>query len=257
MTRDIWTKCQIREKSTTFPRKCWGGIWGESLEKKITILRNKGLNLPKKHINIDNALVVPLLVDTELVGQIALANKDDGFTAMDQHQLESIAEFLAPILKIYLEKEEMDKELRSSVLKLKQTNIALNVMIDNRKDEKRDLSCTIQENFDKLVFPYHDTIKKSHSKEEILTILEIIKQNTRTCLLSLDTPGFPRHPKFSPKESQVAHFIKAGKTSKEIASILHISIRSVFFHRNNIRKKLNIDKTKTNLKTFLAHFNLH
>lgn len=56
---------------------------------------------------------------------------------------------------------------------------------------------------------------------------------------------------FTPAEIQVADLIKAGKTSKDIASVLNISPRSVFFHRNNIRKKLHLHKTNTNLRTFL------
>lgn len=256
MTRETWEDCRLPDKSTTFPQKSWGGIWGESLQQKITILRNQHLKTPKKHIRIDNALVVPLLVNGELVGQIALANKVDGFTQADQWQLESFADFISPLLKIYLEKEEMNRQLLSSLEKLKQTNIALNVMIDNRRDEKKELCRIIQKNFDELVFPYHETVTKSHSKEEILTILDIIKQNTETSLLSLDLPAPADRQRFSPKETQVAHLIKIGKSSKEIASILRMSLRSVFFHRNNIRKKLNIHKNKTNLRSFLAQLDL-
>jgi DNA-binding NarL/FixJ family response regulator len=56
---------------------------------------------------------------------------------------------------------------------------------------------------------------------------------------------------FTPTEIQVADLIRTGKTSKEIAGLLTMSLRSVHFHRNNIRKKLHIHGTKTNLRTFL------
>ncbi|MCA1785261.1 MAG: helix-turn-helix transcriptional regulator [Desulfobacteraceae bacterium] len=55
----------------------------------------------------------------------------------------------------------------------------------------------------------------------------------------------------TPTEVQVADLIKAGKTSKEIAGVLNISARSVNFHRVNIRRKLHIHGSKTNLRTFL------
>jgi PAS domain S-box-containing protein len=256
MTLEIWQECKIPEKSITFQQKCWSGIWGESLEKKRTILRNQDISTPEKHVKIDNALVVPLLVDGDLVGQIALANKLCGFSSTDQWQLESFADFIAPVLKIYLQKERVNRKLRTSVDKLEQTNIALNVMIDRRRDEKKELSRTIQGNFDRLVFPFHETIKKSNSKEEILLFLDIIKENTITSLLSLDLPASSDRLQLTPKEIQVAHLIKAGKSSKEIATSLRISLRSVFFHRNNIRKKLNIHKKKTNLRSFLASLDL-
>ncbi|MGB3212791.1 MAG: PAS domain S-box protein [Desulforhopalus sp.] len=256
LTQSLLTEDRISQKSVTFARSNWTGIWSESLEQGVTILCNNQLTTPDNGARLDNALVVPLLVDKHLIGQIALADKRDGFTSEDRRQFESFAEFIAPVFKIYLEKEEMDTKLRSSVLKLKQTNIALNVMIDKSKDEKKEFSSTIRENFDKLVFPYFETVRKNHSKEEILTILDIVKQNTKTSLLSLGTPPPSRLLNFSPKEIQVAHLIKAGKSSKEIASVLHISLRSVFFHRNNIRKKLNIHKKKENLSTILHHLDL-
>lgn len=256
MTREIWQECKIPDKSITFEQSCWAGIWGESLKEKRTIVRNDNIRTPEKHVTIDNALVVPLLVDCELVGQIALANKLTGFTLEDQRQLESFANFIAPVLKIYLQKDKVHKELRTSVEKLEQTNIALNVMIDKRGDERKELSRTIQGNFDRLVFPFHEIIKKSHSKEEILLFLDIIKQNTITSLISLDLPAPSDRLQFSPKEVQVAQLIKAGQSSKEIASSLNISLRSVFFHRNNIRKKLNIQKKKTNLSSYLANLDL-
>lgn len=256
MTREIWQEYKIPDKCMTFEQSCWAGIWGESLREKRTILCNHNIRTPEKHVTIDNALVVPLLVDGELVGQIALANKLTGFTPEDQWQLESFAKFIAPVLIIYLQKNKVHRELHTSVEKLEQTNIALNVMIDKRGDEKKELSRTIQDNFDRLVFPFHEIIKESHSKDEILLFLDIIKQNTTTSLLSLDLPAPSDRSQFSPKEAQVAQLIKAGQSSKEIASSLRISLRSVFFHRNNIRKKLNINKKKTNLRSFLAHLDL-
>ena len=33
MTRDIWDKCQMPEKSIVFPREEWGGIWGRALRE--------------------------------------------------------------------------------------------------------------------------------------------------------------------------------------------------------------------------------
>jgi len=45
--------------------------------------------------------------------------------------------------------------------------------------------------------------------------------------------------------------VKDGKTSKEIASHLNVSVRTVDTHRDNIRKKLGIKDRRTGLRTFL------
>ena len=47
-------------------------------------------------------------------------------------------------------------------------------------------------------------------------------------------------------------YIKHEKTAKEIADSLNLDERTVCFHRENIRKRLGINKTETNLRSFLS-----
>ena len=252
MTWDVWSECQPPQKSIVFPEDRWRGIWGESLRQKRSRRCNSNLAPPAGHVELFNALVVPMIVKDELIGQIALANKSTGYTLEDQQQLESIAEFMAPTLKIFLDKEHAEKALRSHARELEEKNIALKVLLENREEEKRKLTDSILDKFEKLVFPYYERLKTSRDKADIATIVSIVETNTQECLAALDKSFSSIYRAFTPMEIQVADLIKAGKTSKEIAAILHISPRSVFFHRNNIRKKLNIRNQKTNLKTFLA-----
>jgi DNA-binding CsgD family transcriptional regulator len=56
------------------------------------------------------------------------------------------------------------------------------------------------------------------------------------------------------REIQVACLLMKGKTSKEIADRLYVSLACVEFHRDNIRKKLGLKHTGTNLSTFLTAF---
>jgi DNA-binding NarL/FixJ family response regulator len=55
----------------------------------------------------------------------------------------------------------------------------------------------------------------------------------------------------TPSEIQVADLIRAGNTTKQIAEILGLSLRTIEFHRDNIRKKVGISGCKTNLRSFL------
>ena len=55
----------------------------------------------------------------------------------------------------------------------------------------------------------------------------------------------------TPKEIQIADYIREGKISKEIAEILNLSCKAIEYHRNSIRKKLELRNTKTNLQAFL------
>ncbi|MFC1886292.1 response regulator transcription factor [Thermodesulfobacteriota bacterium] len=56
---------------------------------------------------------------------------------------------------------------------------------------------------------------------------------------------------FSFHRSQITNLVKQGKTTKEIAEIMHLAKSTIDFHRDNIRKKLGIKNKKTNLKTYL------
>ncbi|MCK5591123.1 MAG: hypothetical protein KAI72_04135 [Candidatus Pacebacteria bacterium] len=46
-------------------------------------------------------------------------------------------------------------------------------------------------------------------------------------------------------------FIKQGLLTKEIAKMLSLSIRTIDFHRENIRKKFDINNRKTSITSYL------
>jgi DNA-binding NarL/FixJ family response regulator len=46
------------------------------------------------------------------------------------------------------------------------------------------------------------------------------------------------HPELTPTELKVCGFIHLGLSSKEIAGLLHIAVRTVEIHRGHIRKRL-------------------
>jgi DNA-binding NarL/FixJ family response regulator len=59
----------------------------------------------------------------------------------------------------------------------------------------------------------------------------------------------------SPAEIKVAVLVKIGKSSKQIADILNLSVETVNSHRKSIRKKLNITSSGDILETYLSALN--
>ncbi len=63
------------------------------------------------------------------------------------------------------------------------------------------------------------------------------------------------YPHMTAKELQVATLVREGKSNKDIADFMHISLNTVELHRYNLRKKLGIQNKKANLRSFLLSLN--
>lgn len=111
MTKDVWDKCIIPGKTIEFPPETWDTIWGHAMLDKKSIYSNLPFDVPKGHIQINNALDVPIIYQGELIGNILIGNKPTGYTEGDQTLLKTIVESIAPILKAKLEQEKAQKKL--------------------------------------------------------------------------------------------------------------------------------------------------
>jgi DNA-binding CsgD family transcriptional regulator len=58
--------------------------------------------------------------------------------------------------------------------------------------------------------------------------------------------------KLAPRELQIIHYIRQDKTSKEIADLLDLSVRTIESYRESIREKLRIKNQKKNLRKFIT-----
>jgi ligand-binding sensor domain-containing protein/DNA-binding CsgD family transcriptional regulator len=61
------------------------------------------------------------------------------------------------------------------------------------------------------------------------------------------------HPGLSPKELRLCAYLKMNLSSKEISSLMNISVRGVEISRYRLRKKLNLDR-ETNLTDYILNF---
>ena len=106
-------------------------------------------------------------------------------------------------------------------------------------------------NVKELVLPYLEKLRQSGLKDEQVIYAEICESNLKNIISPFVKRLSSRYLGFTPTEIQVATLIKEGKASKDIASVLNISVRAVEFHRNNIRKKLGLVNKKINLRSYL------
>jgi PAS domain S-box-containing protein len=121
LTKDIFDVCRMSHKTIVFPRESWRGLWGASLLEGRTLLANSGLNAPAGHIGLSRALCVPILLQGEVIGQFAVANKPTDYDEDDQALLERMAAFVGPTLKSFLERKREEGERRKAEQSLRES----------------------------------------------------------------------------------------------------------------------------------------
>jgi DNA-binding CsgD family transcriptional regulator len=84
-----------------------------------------------------------------------------------------------------------------------------------------------------------------------MTYLTILESHVREIISPFTKRLSGKYLGLTPVEIQVASLIKDGKTTKEIAGSLSVSVDTVSAHRLHIRKKLGLSKQKANLTSFL------
>ncbi len=150
---------------------------------------------------------------------------------------------------------EREADLESEKSNLQETNTALKVLLKRRDVDKHEFEEQVMYNIKELILPYLDSLKKVTFDERQLAYLSILESN-----LNNITGAFTRRLSLefydlTSSEIKVANFIRQGKKTRQIASLLGLSNRTVDAYRMSIRRKLRIRNKKINLRTFLMSIN--
>ncbi len=144
-----------------------------------------------------------------------------------------------------------EMELEQNQLSLKETNIALRILLQKREEDKATLEETIMTNIKTAVFPFIEKLKNSGLREGQNAYLSEIELHLREIASTYIKKLSSDHISLSPCEIQVASLIKEGKSSKDIAELLNVSLNTVLSHRFCIRKKTGLKGKKINLESYL------
>lgn len=160
-------------------------------------------------------------------------------------------EDITPIMQAQVKLKKKEEELFQQKKMLEESNVALKVLLDHRQKERLDLEENVLANIRKLVMPYLEELSFRKMDIRSQNLLEIIHQRLEEIaepfLKSLTSVS----RLLTPREVDVAVMVKEGKTSKEIAGILNVTVSAVDFHRKNIRKKLGLSNERANLRSYL------
>jgi DNA-binding CsgD family transcriptional regulator len=151
------------------------------------------------------------------------------------------------------EVEKLTEEIKRKSRDLKEAKIALRVVMRSVESEKHDIEESILTNIHHLVIPWIEKIKASGLSQEQASYVVSLEENLERLTSRFSKRLVSPAHKLTPTELQIANMVKNGRTSKEIAEMLHISRRTVSFHRENVRKKLGLGKSGGNLRTYLLY----
>ncbi|MBF0497240.1 MAG: GAF domain-containing protein [Deltaproteobacteria bacterium] len=121
-TNEAWDRCRMEDQSVVFPRETWKGVFGQSLLDKKTTSSNQPLKVPEGHQPLRRIICAPIIYDNQLIGQVAVANKDTDYTQADIQLLEDIVLTMASPFKNRLQQERHQKSLTELTCRLTAKN---------------------------------------------------------------------------------------------------------------------------------------
>ena len=136
--------------------------------------------------------------------------------------------------------------------KFRDMNTAFKVLLKQHEEDKDELERSIRAGIRKLVIPYVERLKQARLGEEQAQCLQSILANIESHVASSRKNLNLHYDYLTPREIAIVNLVRDGHGTKEIASLLSVSAKSVEFHKYNIRRKMGLTKKKLNLRTHLA-----
>jgi len=145
------------------------------------------------------------------------------------------------------------KQLQEMLLEQKNTlekkNIALSEILGQLEIEKKQIKDNVVANAENLLLPIIQKLKLTGEERKYILLLQ---KNLEELVSSFGSKLIENTVKLTTREIEICNMVKNGLTNKEIAKLLAISLGTIKRHRSNIRRKLDIINTDTNLASFLG-----
>jgi GAF domain-containing protein/DNA-binding CsgD family transcriptional regulator len=212
-------------------------------------------------------LGVPLRIRKKVIGVIEVLDTNvDSFSKTDILLMESLAGSAGIAIENARLYEELEQELterkqtevvlrkRESELtekRLEEANAALKVLLARIEEDKRDIQNNVLSNIKELVFPAIERLKKSQLDPDQISFVSILESNLREVVSPFVSKLSSRFFNLTPAEIKIASLVRDGRTTKEIAALLHLSENTILTHRYHIRTKLGLKNRKANLRSYL------
>lgn len=243
--------------------------------KKIQLFETKRLTKDGRKLDVQLSSTLYFTADGEPAGNIvtlrdisAQVHAERELRKYHDHLEELVAERTAELAaantqlgrqvedrkRVEAKLRKRETELKAQSLHLEEVNTALKVLLKQREADKKELGEVVMSNIKELIDPYLDRLKKSRLTSMQKTMVDILESNLDNIVSPFISRLSSKYINLTPTEIRVANLVKEGRTNKDIAELLYLSKNTILFHRQNIRTKLGLKKTKTNLRSHLLSY---
>jgi PAS domain S-box-containing protein len=147
--------------------------------------------------------------------------------------------------------EELERKVQERTATLAETNIALKVLLRQREKDKEELGEHVLTNVKRLIRPYLGELKTAKVTPKQAALIQILESNLNDLISPFIVKLSLRYYDLSPMEITIANMIKKGRTNKEMAHLLGLSLSTILTHRHHLRTKLGLKNKKINLHSHL------
>ncbi len=145
----------------------------------------------------------------------------------------------------------MEGKLKRQSVLLNQKNQAMREILWLAEEDKNTLKAQVSINIDTFLLPMITTLRSSGKSDEELLYIGMLEEGLQRIASNFGSKLLKHNSSLSSREVEICNMIKSGHNSKTMASVLHLSIKTINAHRANIRKKLGIQGKQVNLETHI------
>jgi DNA-binding CsgD family transcriptional regulator/PAS domain-containing protein len=172
----------------------------------------------------------------------------------DSGKLFCIIEYVREISDLTEEErtiEALKKRIQFQDQTLHEQEIALEVLLRRSDRAERRVVADVLANITASVSPVISRLRDRLSESEYLPDVELLESLLNRITSPLIGRLTAQNRQFTPREREIASLVAEGRTSKEIAGRLCLTIKAVDFHRMNLRRKLRMEGTTQSLQARL------
>lgn len=143
------------------------------------------------------------------------------------------------------------QDLRYQKDELERKNIALCEVLKQIEADKNQVRKDIIRNVEEFLFPVLQRLKSTGLSLPQSKYVDLFEDNLQRLIAPFGRKLSNRQSRLTARELEICNMIRGGLTGKEIADLLHLAYGTVESHRNRIRRKLGLVKSRVNLFNYL------